>query len=128
MVDVEDMFASWEDDELDHLEQRVNLVEDQIDLNVDLFSDVALNVREQLVAGKMDLADVNEYIKTEMERPLKDFESFEHHPHLRPDIEEITPGDLPVLDQLNITGLPEPPAEGATFWENDPERGELGRL
>jgi hypothetical protein len=69
MMDVEDLFADWEDGELDHLQQRVNLVEDQIELRVDQFKDVALNVREQLVTGDMDLADVKEYIKTEMDEP-----------------------------------------------------------
>ena len=134
LMDVEDLFADWEDGELDHLEQRVNLVEDQIELRVDQFKDVALNVREQLVTGDMDLADVKEYIKTEMDEPLKDFDPWRDEDGVRWDdkpithpLEDIAKGDLPVLDVVLETGLPDPPAAGETYWENNPDRGGLGR-
>lgn len=126
IADVEDLFKDWEDDELDRLTEKVNLVEDQVEFNVDLFKDVALNTREQLMTGKMNLSDVTDYIKTEMERPLHDTDPF-HNEHARPELEEIKEGDLPVLDNLAKTGLPDPPAKGTTFWENDPDHGELGR-
>ena len=57
--DIETLFADWKDDELDQLDTRINLVEDQVELNVDLFKDTTGVARQALATGDMTLAEIH---------------------------------------------------------------------
>ena len=95
--DIETLFTDWEDDDLDALDTRINLVEDQVELNVDLFKDTTGIARQAIATGDMTLADVAKYIEVQMEEPLQDA-PFKFK-DTRPDFEEIKEGDLPGLDR-----------------------------
>ena len=87
-------FQDFSDAQLDQLESRINLVENQLSTNVDQFNTVAQMARDELDTGKMNMNDVADYINQELQA----------NSERRPLLEEVAPEDL---DEK----LPEPPEQ-----------------
>ena len=86
--EIERPFQDFSDLQLDQLESRINLVEDQLSTNVDSFNTVAQMARDELEVGNMRMNDVADYINQELQAGNE----------RRPLLEEIMEEDITEMD------------------------------